>query len=123
MKISLHFADAIAHRQAALDRDPMVRRSRDITLDQAEAERDARARQAEAEGRTDYKPRRHFGSKVIRELAKQRDKERWASEKWAAGIRDYNFHETEEARLAAIRESNRLASKKARDRKAATAAA
>lgn len=122
MAVALHFASALAKREATIARDRATRRSREISLEQAEAERDARARQAEAEGRTNYKPRRHFGSNAVRQLAKQTDRERWASEKWAAGVRDYNFHETEEARLAARRESNQLASKKRRaKRKAASA--
>ncbi|MBB3568731.1 hypothetical protein [Rhizobium sp. BK491] len=117
MPVVLPFADAMAKARNAIAYEKAVR-----ALDRTETRKAERAAEAAAEGREDYKPRRWFGDDVVRQLARQRNKEEQQSVKRATGVRNYTFHETEEERLAARRASNRLASKKRRDAKKAAAA-
>ncbi|KAA3529026.1 hypothetical protein DXM29_09505 [Agrobacterium tumefaciens] len=117
MAVELAFADSIKDFRQRLAHDKAER-----ALVRTESGKAERAARAAAEGRADYKPRRWFANDATRQLAKQRDKEEQQSVKRATGVRGYTFHETEEARLAARRESNRLASRKRR-KNAATATA
>ncbi|MGP4752118.1 hypothetical protein [Agrobacterium pusense] len=117
MAIELAFAGSIKDFRQRLAHDKA-----ESALYRTESGKAERAARAAAEGRGDYKPRRWFSSDAVRQLAKQRDKEEQQSVKRATGVRSYTFHQTEEARIAARRESNRLASQRRRDRKKATAA-
>lgn len=113
MSIRLPFADAIENRRLRMN----VR-----GLDLADAKKAARAAAAEAEGRNDYRPRLWFPNEEVRQLARERDLAEQVSVKRATGVRGYTRHASEEESRAAIRESNRRASQKRRDEKAAARA-
>lgn len=117
MPVVLPFADAMAKAREAIERDKVVR-----ALDRTETRKAERAAEAAAEGRDGYNPRRWFSSDAVRQLARQRDRQEQESVKRATGVRSYTFHQTEEGRLEARRESNRQASQRRRDKKKAAAA-
>lgn len=114
MLIELPFAPAIADWRM---------RNAARALAYSDARMAERAAAAEAAGRTDYKPRHWYPNEDVRKLAKEREKAERESVKRATGVRPYTFHDNDEARLAAKKESNRLASKRKRDKKKAAAAA
>lgn len=103
----LHFAEAIENRRKLMA---------DWQLAYADARMAQRAAEAEAAGRTGYKPRRFFPTDDVRQLAKEREKAELESVKRATGVRQYTKHETFEAAREAKRESNRRASQKRREK-------
>ncbi len=110
MPITLPFAQAIEDRRMNIA-------SR--ALDKAEAGKAERAAVAAALGRDSYRPRLWFPNDDVRQIAKERAKAEQKSVKRATGVREYTFHETEEARRASIQASNRKASQKRRDKRKA----